>query len=30
LVLDSRGNSRDGTPWPIPDAELQQALEAAL
>jgi alcohol dehydrogenase class IV len=30
LVRDSRGNSRDGNPWPIPDAELQQALEAAL
>jgi alcohol dehydrogenase class IV len=30
LVLDSRGNSRDGNPRPIPDAELQQALEAAL
>jgi alcohol dehydrogenase class IV len=30
LVRDSRGNSRDGNPWPIPDAQLQQALEAAL
>jgi alcohol dehydrogenase class IV len=30
LVRDSRGNSRDGNPWPIPDAELQRALEAAL
>lgn len=30
LVRDSRGNSRDGNPRPIGDAELLQALEAAL